>query len=72
MKVFRITVNRPQKKGQDPWETRRSAIAVSESFDDATKKAIDHYNDLDAVDDYFVNGVDILASNTEGEGDILL
>lgn len=72
MKIFRITVSRPQKQGQDSWETQRSAIAVSESFDDATKKAIDYYNEVDGVDDYFVTGVNILASETEGEGEVLL
>lgn len=72
MKVFRVSVNRPAKKGVDRWETRREACVISDSFDDATKKTIAHYNDLDDVDDYFVDDVSVAASDTEGEGAVLL
>ena len=73
MKIFRVTVSRPAKQSQeDPWKLRRSVTVVGESFDAATKKAIAHYNDLDDVDDYFVSEVYIVASDVEGEGDVLI
>ncbi len=72
MKLFRISVNRPAKKGKDPWETRRTVFVMGESADGSMKKAVAYYNDLDDVADYFTQGVEIVASETEGEGDILL
>lgn len=45
---------------------------MGESADGSMKKAVAYYNDLDDVADYFTQGVEIVASETEGEGDILL
>lgn len=72
MKVFRVSVNRPVTKGKDPWETRRTVLVIGDSADEAMKKAVGYYNDLDDVDDYYPQEVDIIASEIEGEGDILL
>lgn len=72
MKAYSVTVARPVKKGQDQWSTYRYALVVGEGFDDATRKVVAYYNDIDGVDDYFVNGVDVTASTDEGEGGILL
>lgn len=73
MKVFRVTVTRPEAQNQeDPWRLRRTATVVGESFDAATKKTVAYYNDLHDVDDYFVSEVYIMASDAEGEGDALI
>jgi hypothetical protein len=45
---------------------------VADSFDEATKLVVAHFNDLDARDDYYVNEVEVMASTEEGEGDVLL
>lgn len=72
MKVFRVSVNRPSQNDEERWKQQRSAIVISDSFDEATKKTIAHYNDLNDVDDYFVDDVSVMASDTEGEGAVLL
>lgn len=72
MKVLRVSVNRPAVKGKDPWDTRRTVLVMGDSADEAMKKAVAYYNDLDDVGDYYAQEIDIVASETEGEGDILL
>ncbi|MDR1206700.1 MAG: hypothetical protein LBL26_14670 [Peptococcaceae bacterium] len=52
-----------------PW---RNVIVLSESFEDAARKSVAYYNDIDGVDDYFVSSVSVYASTDEGEGNVLL
>lgn len=73
MKIFNIVVTRPAPSPNiDLWELRRTAFVIGDSLDEAAKKAVDYYNDLNAKDDYYVTEVSIVASDTEGEGGVLI
>lgn len=72
MRVYRICVNRPAMEGVDSWDTRRTAVAVTDSLDQAMQKAIDYYNDMEDVTDYYMTDISIEASTEAGEGAILL
>jgi hypothetical protein len=71
-----MVVRRPpmtKAERDDPWlAARRSSFVLADSFDTAGKLAVSHFNDLDAKEDYFVTGVEVLASTEEGEGEVLL
>jgi hypothetical protein len=76
LKLFRIELRRPalnKKERDDPWTVpRRESFVVADGFDTATSLVVSHFNDLDGRDDYYVAGVDVVASTEEGEGDVLL
>jgi hypothetical protein len=76
VKAFSVSVRRPDVKTKGKENTMgsswRGAMVLSESFDDAAKKAVAYYNDVDDVDDYFVTGASVYATTDEGEGDVLI
>ena len=73
MKVIYVSVRRPEKaRINDKVVLWRDAFVISESFDDAIRKAVAHFNDLDGVEDYYVSSVNIQASTEEDEGGVLL
>jgi GTP1/Obg family GTP-binding protein len=73
VKLYRVSVTREtgEKSKKDSWENQKSAFVVADGIENATKKALDNFNDIDGVSDYYVNGVDVMASD-DGEGAFLL
>lgn len=74
MKLFRITVTRPTLRNEeDAWRKQRDAFVTGDSFDAANKAAVAYYNDVEDVDDYYVRGVDIVASDEDvNSGGVLI
>lgn len=74
MKVVRVTVSRPRtSEKEDMWEKRREAFVVADEFGSGGARVVSHYNDLEGVDDYFVVGMDLVASNdNDGSGAVLI
>ena len=73
MKAINVSVRRPeQNRKRDADIMWREALVLSESIDDATRKTIAHFNDIDGVEDYYVSSIHISASTEEGEGGVLL
>jgi hypothetical protein len=79
LRAYNVSVSRPETEEIRARERRgeyvrmwRDALVITDGLDDAVSKAIDYYNDIDGVDDYYFNNISVSASTDEGEGCILL
>jgi hypothetical protein len=79
LKLFSVSVRRPPRKdnkGEEIYERWREAFVMSSGYDEAVRKAVAYYNDLDDVDDYFTNGVSVCATTADdddaAQGGVLL